>query len=137
MDEKLLAQEDERARLFMPRGAMLAVDLDADHWLTFGAGKSVAALVYTPNVFLSRDPVRTPGRFAAADRLRLSGLLWPEARERWASTAYATRESLGRGQIILFAGEPTFRGGFPGTERLLLNALLLGPGFGTQPTVEW
>jgi hypothetical protein len=88
--------------------------------------------MFTSSAFMSRDPVRTPARFASAGALRLSGLLWPEARDRWARTAYATRESKGRGQIILFAGEPAFRGFFHGTSRLLQNAILLGPGWGTS-----
>jgi hypothetical protein len=88
--------------------------------------------MFTSSVFLARDPVRTPARFAAPVELRLSGLLWPEARDRWARSAYTTRESKGKGQIILFAGEPGFRGYFAGTERLLINAILLGPGWGTE-----
>jgi len=136
-DEKELALEDERMRLFMPRGAILSVALDPEHWLAFGAGEKVPAVVYTSYAYLSKDPVQTPGRFAEGDRLRLSGLLWPEARERWANTAYVTRESKGKGQVILFAGEPNFRGYFHGTERLLLNALFLGPGFGTSRAVPW
>jgi hypothetical protein len=136
-NEKELALSDERARLFMPRGSILRVNLDPDHWLSFGAGDYVGALVYTADAFLSRDPVRTAARFADEDHLRLSGLLWPEARERWAGTAYATREAKGKGQIVLFAGEPNFRGVFRGTERLLLNALLWGPGFGTAAPLEW
>jgi hypothetical protein len=52
-------------------------------------------------------------------------------------TAYATREGKGRGQIILFEGEPVFRGSFRGSERLFLNAILLGPGFGTARVIDW
>ena len=70
-------------------------------------------------------------------RLRLSGLMWPEARERWADTAYATVESLGKGQIILFANDPFFRGYFEGSLRLLLNAIVLGPGMGTSQPLPW
>jgi hypothetical protein len=136
-NEKALALEDERARLFMPRGAIMRVDLDAEHWLVFGAGNKVPALMFTSVAFLTKDPVQTPARFAGSKELRLSGLLWPEAAERWAKTAYATRERKGKGQIILFAGEPNFRACFLGTERLLLNALFLGPGFGTYHPVEW
>jgi hypothetical protein len=136
-NEKDLAMQDERARMFMPRGAILRVDLDEEHWLAYGAGKSVPGLIFGSQVLVSRYPVRTPARFAGTDGLRLSGLLWPEARDRWARTAYATRESRGRGQIILFSGDPVFRGFFLGTERLLVNALLLGPGFGTNPPVGW
>ena len=54
-------------------------------------------------------------RFAKEDELRVSGLLWPEARERWAETVFATREGYENGQIILFATDPNFRGYFHNT----------------------
>jgi hypothetical protein len=68
--------------------------------------------------------------------VRMSGLLWPEASQRIANSAYLTRESLGAGQIILFAGQPNFRGSTRGTNRLLLNALVYGSGLGTRPKVD-
>jgi len=68
--------------------------------------------------------------------LRMSGLLWPEATHRLANSAAVTRESLGRGQVILFASPPAFRGSTRGTLRLLLNAMVYGPGCGTAPRVR-
>jgi hypothetical protein len=68
--------------------------------------------------------------------LRLSGLFWPEAGQRLAHSAAITRESLGRGQVILFAGSPTFRAATRGTARLLANAMVYGPGLGTAATVK-
>jgi hypothetical protein len=137
LSDKELALADERARTFMPRGAIMRIDLDPEHWLSFGAGDKVPAILFSSDVFMSKDPVQTPARFSDAAHLRLSGLLWPEAKTRWATTAYATRESRGKGQVILFAGEPNFRATYFGTERLLLNALFLGPGFGTEHPVGW
>jgi len=136
-DIKSLEREDEWMRTFTPRGAILSVDLDEEHWLAFGVGKKVPAIFYSSNAFLSKDPVQTVGRFSEKEKLRISGLVWQEAKERWAKTAYLTRESLGYGQIILFAEEPNFRSYFHGTERLLLNAIFLGSGFGTSRSVEW
>jgi len=98
---------------------------------------SVPAILYSPYAFLSKKPVETPARFDEADKLRLSGLLWPEAKERWAQTAYATRETSGKGQIILFAAEPNFRSYFYGTTRMLLNAILLGPSMGTSVVIDF
>lgn len=128
---------DERARLFQPRGTIMNAELDPEHWLSFGAGESVPVTVYSSYAFLSKGAVQTPARFAPADKLRLSGLLWPEAKERWANTAYATRESSGKGQIILFTNEPAYRSYYYGSIRLLLNAMLLGPGMGTNVGVDW
>lgn len=69
-------------------------------------------------------------------RLRMSGLLWPEAASRLMNTAYITRESVGDGQIILFAAPPTFRGTTFGTTRLFHNALIFGPGAGASHPVR-
>jgi hypothetical protein len=134
--EKLKA-EDERLRLFCPQGAMLRVDLDEEHWLAAGAGEKIPALVSGTYALMSKYPVETVGRFAEGPKMRLSGLLWPEARTRWARTAYLTRESLGKGQIILFLNEPYFRAQYLGTGRLLMNALVLGPGLGTTRPTPW
>ncbi|MCC6235042.1 MAG: hypothetical protein IT580_20530, partial [Verrucomicrobiales bacterium] len=68
--------------------------------------------------------------------LRMGGLLWPEASQRLAHAAWVTCESVGRGQIILFASPPTFRGGAKGTQRILLNAVVLGPGMGATHTLR-
>jgi len=136
-DLEELKTEDERARLFMPRGAILGAVLDPEHWLTSGLADRVPVILYTEFALLSRSPVETAARLSGAGNLRLSGLLWPEAQERWQQTAYLTREGLGKGQIILFAGEPRFRAYFHGSGRLLANAILLGPGFGTRQTEPW
>ncbi|MDI6803243.1 MAG: M14 family metallopeptidase [Bacteroidota bacterium] len=136
-DIKTLEREDEFMRLFMPRGAIMSVDLDEEHWLAFGLGKKTAAIMFTSNAFLSKSPVQTPARFSDNKNLRISGLLWAEARKRWQKTAYITRESMGSGQIILFASEPNFRGYFHSTERLFLNSLFLGAGWGTSRVVDW
>lgn len=69
-------------------------------------------------------------------RLRMSGLLWPEAADRIANTAYVTQESIGRGQVILFADNPTFRGAARGTSRLFMNAAVLGPGLGAAAPIR-
>lgn len=137
-NKEKLEREDRRTHsLFHPRGVIFDVLLDNEHWLAYGCGERVPAGLYTSNAFMSKSPVQTVGRIAGAEECRLSGLLWPEARERWANTAYVTRESSGRGQIILFAGDPDFRAYWKGTARLFTNALTLGPGFGTRVSVGW
>ena len=133
-DFEALKDADETARKLRPRGAILAVDLDEKHWLSFGVKSPVPILIDTDQVYLAKTGIQVAGRFAPRDRVRLSGLLWPEARERWSETAFATREGRGSGQIVLFADTPNFRAYFHGGERMLLNAIFLGPGFGTNPS---
>jgi hypothetical protein len=132
-----LQKRDEQGRLFSPHGTIVRIDLDDKEWLSFGLGDKVPALMYTDYALMAQRPVHAVGRYGSEPTIRLSGLLWPEARERWAETAYLTRESLGKGQVILIAGEPTFRGYFHGTERLLINALLFGPGLGARQALPW
>ncbi|MEC9374697.1 MAG: M14 family metallopeptidase [Planctomycetota bacterium] len=69
-------------------------------------------------------------------RLRMSGLLWPEAAHRIANAAVVTRERRGDGQVILFAVDPVFRGATLGTARLLTNAIVCGPGMGASHPIE-
>jgi len=134
---KKLAEVDEFERRFMPMGCILRAELDPEHWLTSGLGDKVPVMFYSDYAYMSKQPVETAARFAESRDLRLSGLLWPEARSRWASTAYLTKEARGKGQLILFAEDPVFRGYFRGSERLLLIALLLGPGRGASRPTPW
>ncbi|HZL85828.1 MAG TPA: M14 family metallopeptidase [Candidatus Krumholzibacteria bacterium] len=132
-----LSRADARLRLFRPRGTIVRADIDVDHWLTGGVASRLPVLANNDMALIARDPVRVAARFAETDSLHLSGLLWPEAASRLARTAVLTRESLGKGQIILFAIDPTLRRAMRGSERLMLNAVLLGPGAGTSRPAPW
>ena len=136
-DVEKLKRTDRWQRIFSPRGAFVTGIVNTEHWLGFGLEDRVPILFSGNYAFMSRHPVATPVRLADKEHLRLSGLLWPETRQRLADTAYATVESVGNGQIILFAGDPTFRDWLAGSKRLLLNAVLLGPGMGTSVPVPW
>ena len=126
---------DEWRRVFSPAGVVLRGELNRDHWLTFGCPDPMPLYAAGSYALLSRHPVQTPVRLAPSKILRLSGLLWPEAATRMGGSAYVTRESVGNGQLILFAHEPDFRGAWHGTRRLFLNAVLLGAGCGTSQAV--
>ena len=137
-----------------PSGAMVAGRTDSEHWLTFGT-PSVIPLLYgnQPVLMTNRSSeavvrvgqlIKDYGAEQARTinwstlpkgydmKVRLSGLVWPEASQRIANSAYLTRERLGRGQVILFSGQPNFRGATRGATRLWLNALVYGSGLGTS-----
>lgn len=137
VDVEALKRTDEWHRLFRPRGSILAGSINPEHWLAFGLGDKLPVLVSGSFAYMSKHPVATPVRLVHEEDLRLSGLLWPEARQRWADSAYATVERVGNGQIILFASDPFFRGYFNGSGRLLLNAIVLGPGLGASQPIPW
>ncbi len=132
-----LKKKDEQTRLFQPRGSILRTRVDHKHWINYGLNSEVPVILYTSFAYLATDPVQIPVVFSGASDLRLSGLLWPVARSRWANTAYLTVERVGKGQIILFAGDPFFRAYFEGSSRFLINSLLLGPGCGTDQGIPW
>ncbi|MHC4559241.1 MAG: M14 family metallopeptidase [Planctomycetota bacterium] len=136
-DIEELKRTDEWHRIFSPTGTFLTGTINPEHWLGFGLQEKLPIMFWGSNAFMSKHPVATAVRLADKNELRLSGLLWPEAKERLANTAYATVESVGHGQLILFATDPTFRMWLTGAQRLFLNAVLLGPGMGTSQPMPW
>lgn len=128
---------DERLRRFRPRGVFFSVDIDTDDWLTGGLPAKIPVLYSSSYAYVAKDPVRTVARFAEPSKLHLGGLLWPEGAARLSLTAGATREGLGRGQLVLLMAEPYFRAYVHSSKRLFLNAAILGPGLGTAQTVPW
>ncbi|MCP4569564.1 MAG: hypothetical protein GY841_18460 [FCB group bacterium] len=127
-DLKELEEIDKWQRKFRPGGVIMRADVDTEDWLAFGMKKRVPVMVYTRHALLANPPVKATARFADENDLRMSGLLWPEARSRWAATAYATHERKGGGQIVLFATDPNMRAYFHGTRKMLATAILYGPG---------
>ena len=89
----------------------------------------IAVMLFTDRVYEAPDDLR-PGevvlRFADADRLRLAGYLWPEVPERLGGSPYLWTESIGRGRLVAFAGDPNFRAMFRGLLPLFANAVFLG-----------
>jgi len=156
--EEELKSRDKWQSIFMPSGAFVAGRTDQKHWLTFGTPKTLPVLYGNYPVLMTSSNAEAPiriGEFidnseatefrtinwstlpAGKDiKVRMSGLVWPEAAQRIANSAYLTRERIGKGQIILFAGEPNFRGSTRGTNRVWLNAIVYGPGLGTSPRIE-
>jgi hypothetical protein len=130
-------REDAWRRRFAPAGVFLRGLVRNDAWITAGCDDEMPVFFEGSAAFMSRSPAMTAVRFAGADQLRLAGLLWPEARERLADTAYLTVESVGAGQVILFAAQPGFRGYHKSTARLFDNAVIYGPGVGASAPPRW
>ena len=160
--EERLSQEelefrDEWQSIFMPSGAMVAGRVDNKHWLSFGAPDVLPILYGNYPVLMTGSNAEAVIRIGSYEdnnevqdyrtinwssippgkdlNIRMSGLVWPEAAQRIANSAYLTRERVGKGQIILFSGEPNFRGSARGTNRLWLNAVVYGAGLGTASRI--
>jgi hypothetical protein len=127
--EGLKAEIGTHLKRYLPHGAYLGVHLKPRHWLGFGAGSRLPAMFRESDALIADGGVEAVGRYAPPRELALSGLVWPEAVGYVADTAFLMREGLESGQVILFANDPVFRGYSLGTQRLFMNAVLLGPAF--------
>ena len=149
-----LEKRDKWQSIFMPSGAMVVGRVDSEHWLTFGTPEILPLLYGNQPILMTNNQSEAVIRIGKLNKnygseearainwstlpsgydmqVRMSGLVWPEASQRIANSAYLTRERLGRGQVILFSGQPNFRGATRGTTRLWLNALVYGSGLGTS-----
>jgi len=132
-----LAAADARLRRFMPQGALLRADLDPEFWLNFGLPDDITVWFGGDDTIIASSPVTIGALFPEISRMHLGGLLWPEGAARMTQTAYATRDRVGKGQVILFAANPVFRRWMKDTERMFMNAVLLGPGLGTRWSTPW
>ncbi len=68
-------------------------------------------------------------RYAAKERVRLSGYFWPELPERVALSPWLWTERVGQGRIIAFAHDVNFRDSLRGLLPIFGNAVLLGGTF--------
>ena len=149
-----LEKRDKWQSIFMPSGAMVVGRVDSEHWLTFGTPEILPLLYGNQPILMTDNQSEAVVRIGKLNKnygseearainwstlpsgydmqVRMSGLVWPEASQRIANSAYLTRERHGRGQVILFSGQPNFRGATRGTTRLWLNALVYGSGLGTS-----
>jgi hypothetical protein len=126
LDEAVAPKQEQPYTTY---GALLRVTLDREHWLSAGTDGEVQAMVEGRRVFtpLKADKGRNAGTYSAGDHAVVAGLVWPEARTLLANKAFLMEQPRGRGRVVAFAEEPTFRAFMDGTALLFMNAVLLGP----------
>mgnify|MGYP001335480872 FL=1 len=155
-DEELIRRDNWQSK-FMPSGAFVVGRVDNTHWLSFGTPDVLPILYSKQPVLMTSNRAEAVVRIGSIEpnngseikqlnwstipadhdiKVRMSGLVWPEASEKIANSAYLTREQIGDGQLILFSGQPNFRGSTKGTSRLWLNAVVYGAGLGTTPRIN-
>ena len=155
-DEELIRRDNWQSK-FMPSGAFVVGRVDNTHWLSFGTPDVLPILYSKQPVLMTSNRAEAVVRIGSIEpnngseikqlnwstipadhdiKVRMSGLVWPEASEKIANSAYLTREQIGNGQLILFSGQPNFRGSTKGTSRLWLNAVVYGAGLGTTPRIN-
>ncbi len=127
--ERAIEPEDEDP--FATPGAILAVDVDTEHFVGFGLPPTVHVVsndrdIYAP---IKLDRGRNVGVFAARETLLQSGFAWDEKLDQLARKPFVVHQPHGDGHVVAFAEDPNFRGFSEGTDLLWINAVLLGPAF--------
>ncbi|HEX2101243.1 MAG TPA: hypothetical protein VHF69_11290, partial [Candidatus Synoicihabitans sp.] len=133
-EEKKAEPEPEKDPIAVP-GAILRATLNRDHFLTFGYEAATLPVLVNTAAFYTATETGTNVLTFQGEELRLSGYVWLDNTERLIrDTAALIDEPVGAGRIILFADEPGYRHLWHGTTRMLINAMLYGPGVGHQAT---
>jgi hypothetical protein len=107
-------------------GAIVALETDTDSWLTAGLAPRLHALIQGSDIYrpLTRDEGVNAVRFAGPNDLVASGIVWDANRKQLAYKPYAMMQQTGRGFVVAFTGDPTYRGFSDGLDGLFLNAIL-------------
>ena len=118
------AEMGERDAEHVIGGAIFATDLDTTHPLGFGFANRDLAVHRNRDFTLVRpesNPYAVPSQYT--DSPLLTGYASERRQREIAGTPAIVAERRGRGTVILMADNPVFRGTFPGSERLLMNAI--------------
>ncbi|MEM8768540.1 MAG: peptidase, partial [Pseudomonadota bacterium] len=109
-------------------GAILKSSVDGEHWLGAAMPESVSLIVDGDTVYapLRRDKGSNVISFAAADELVSAGHLREASKAQWALKPAVMAARKGRGVVVAFAIDPSFRGYLDGMDVVLANAIFRG-----------
>lgn len=105
-------------------GAIFAADLDVTHPLGFGFADRDLPVHRNVSFTLERpegNPYAVPVQYT--DDPLLTGYASEKRQEEIGGTPSVVTERMGGGAVILMADNPVFRGTYPGSEKLLMNAI--------------
>ncbi|MFN3816254.1 M14 metallopeptidase family protein [Brevundimonas sp.] len=110
-------------------GILLRATTDPDHWLAAGVAHTLNILASGSDIYapLRLDQGANVVRFAGPNDLLAAGYIWDENRAQLAYKPAVVAQSLGSGQLIGFAHDPSARGFMRGLDVLFLNAVFRGP----------
>ena len=110
-------------------GVLANVEVDQEHWLTAGVKKDAIALLSGNNIY---TPIRLDSGvnlawFKGKDELLASGYLWEDNKRQLAYKPFLIQQPIGKGMVIAFTQEPTFRAYMDGLNVLFANTILRAP----------
>lgn len=123
-------REAQRVEARVP-GALLRVNIDTSHPLASGVHDWIGVLMRSDRILPVADNGYVVARFAGSeenpDAIRIGGSISTKNRTAMARKPFMTQHRVGRGAVISFADDQTFRGFHHAGMRLLLNAIVGGP----------
>jgi hypothetical protein len=125
-------KKDDAAKKEPPRridtvpGAFVQVDLDVEHFIATGMESPMVALFRSNVVFTPSKRGAEVGKINK-ERPLVSGFAFDEGPANLKGAPFAWHEPSGRGHVILFADDVTFRTFLHGAHRIFLNTILLSP----------
>jgi hypothetical protein len=122
-------EENEDAQRFSVPGAIFTANLNEHHWMSAGfESMELPVLVNSSRIYLPPEgPPSSSRTVIATYGPKISGHAWPETLERLGGAVFAYEQNVGGGRVIAFAEDINFRAFWRGANRLLLNAVILGP----------
>jgi hypothetical protein len=107
-------------------GVILNAQVDLTHPLGFGYEDPIVPVYKNNTVWLSPSKNEYSSVVRYTDNPLIDGFLTDNNSEKVNSTVSLLVSKIGNGRAIMFADNPNFRGSWYGTNRLFLNAILLG-----------
>lgn len=107
-------------------GAIVRVEVNGSSPLTIGYPDSFHVLSRNTRLFAAGENSRAVLSYADGSNLKVAGYLLPDDAERIAASDYLITETVGRGRVIMFAGDPNLRNQWTHLHQLLFNAILFG-----------
>lgn len=106
-------------------GAIVQAVTQQDHWLTAGLAPNLHLMLIGSDIYrpLTRDQGDNVVRFAGPREVAASGIVWQQNREQLAFKPVTAVQAVGRGFVIGFTADPTYRAQSDGMDALLLNAI--------------
>jgi hypothetical protein len=125
------AEENKKKQRFSVPGAIFNTHINTDTWLSAGLPDELPVLVNSANIYLPSEDPPSPARRVvvtyADENMLAAGHAWDESLERMPGAVFAYEERAGSGRVIVFAEDVNFRAYLRGPNRLLLNAIVVGP----------
>ena len=114
---------EERRQQQVP-GNIVSVELDPEHPLSFGQPPRIFGFIGSAKIFELSGGASDVGVLREEDPV-VSGFISDENQQALAGGVWLVEQGVGRGRVVLFAGDPLFRSFWRGTADLFLNGLLL------------